>query len=213
MHVPRWVTLRLEEGVEVPEGALHISIRWHLLEAHLQEDLFELFAHLHQWMAVSAGSHRCFGIKVIFLKLLILPIACPQHLCRQHCLQFLPLSRKIRSLAHLVRFGDLQDNVLPLLEHVNLFLLVRVRVGIINELLKLLLVHVDWRLSDPLELTAILFNPLLFHGLSEPDLGNLRPDTTFHFGHVNFLSHIHFCDELELWGAGHCITLALLGQF
>lgn len=34
--------LRLEESVEVPEGALHVPIRRHLREAHLEEDIAEL---------------------------------------------------------------------------------------------------------------------------------------------------------------------------
>lgn len=45
--VSSWMTLRLEKGVEVPEGRLNISVGWHLFEAHLEEDLPELFPNLH----------------------------------------------------------------------------------------------------------------------------------------------------------------------
>lgn len=81
--VPRRVLLRLEERVEVPEGALHKVIRGHLREPgrggspplpqdrggrrpcpppgapqhspHLQEDLAQLRAHLEQRVQVPAG--------------------------------------------------------------------------------------------------------------------------------------------------------------
>ena len=40
--------LGLEEGVKVPEAALHIVVGGHLGEAHLQEDLAVLGPHLEQ---------------------------------------------------------------------------------------------------------------------------------------------------------------------
>lgn len=48
MGITSRVSLRLEEGVKVPEGTLHISIGLHLLESHLKEDLNKLLPCLHQ---------------------------------------------------------------------------------------------------------------------------------------------------------------------
>ena len=42
VRVARRVLLRLEQGVKVPEAALHVVVGRHLLEAHLGEDLPEL---------------------------------------------------------------------------------------------------------------------------------------------------------------------------
>ncbi len=36
------VLLRLEEGVKIPEAALNKVVCWHLLEAHLSENLLKL---------------------------------------------------------------------------------------------------------------------------------------------------------------------------
>lgn len=38
--------LWLEKSVEVPEGRLHVLIRWHLRKAHLEEDLTEFRPNL-----------------------------------------------------------------------------------------------------------------------------------------------------------------------
>lgn len=46
VHVSGGVALRLEQGVEVPEGALHVPVGGHLVEAHLQEYLAEVVSHL-----------------------------------------------------------------------------------------------------------------------------------------------------------------------
>jgi hypothetical protein len=53
MGVTRGMGLRLEERVEVPEGALHVSVGLHLLEAHLQQDLNELLTRLHEMVQVA----------------------------------------------------------------------------------------------------------------------------------------------------------------
>mmetsp|Transcript_11544 Transcript_11544/g.30043 ORF Transcript_11544/g.30043 Transcript_11544/m.30043 type:complete len:322 (+) Transcript_11544:532-1497(+) len=54
VHVARWVLLRLEERIEVPKRRLDETVGLHLLEAHLEEDLTELSAHLHQRVEVAA---------------------------------------------------------------------------------------------------------------------------------------------------------------
>jgi hypothetical protein len=46
VRVAGWVLLRLEQGIKVPEGGLHVVVGGHLLKAHLGEDLAELGAHL-----------------------------------------------------------------------------------------------------------------------------------------------------------------------
>ena len=42
MSVTCWMRLRLEQSVEVPEGTLNESVRWHLVETHLYKYLSEL---------------------------------------------------------------------------------------------------------------------------------------------------------------------------
>jgi hypothetical protein len=50
MSVPGWMLLRLEQGVKVPEAALHVVVRRHLcqqgleLKAHLAKFIFETFS-------------------------------------------------------------------------------------------------------------------------------------------------------------------------
>lgn len=84
MLVTGWVLLGLEEGIKVPERALHKVVGWHLREPgghsvrkvvapgqgppgcppqapllpHLQEDLAELGAHLQQGVEVAAGGRQ-----------------------------------------------------------------------------------------------------------------------------------------------------------
>ena len=58
MSVARWMLLRLEERVEIPEARLNIVIRGHLGEAHLREDLAELRAHFQEGVQVAAGELR-----------------------------------------------------------------------------------------------------------------------------------------------------------
>lgn len=67
--------LRLEEGIEVPEGALNVAIRRHLREAHLEEDLSELRSDLHEGMEMAAGRRDSQRFKVVRLELLLSPRA------------------------------------------------------------------------------------------------------------------------------------------
>ena len=46
VRISRRMLLWLEEGVKIPEAALHVIVGGHLLEAHLDENLPELTAHL-----------------------------------------------------------------------------------------------------------------------------------------------------------------------
>jgi len=95
------VLLRLEQGVEVPEGALDEVVGRHLREAtgsrefmsfvrvflevldvyrparspHLQEDLPELRPHLHQRVHVAAVGGHAQRLEVVGLEFLLLPAA------------------------------------------------------------------------------------------------------------------------------------------
>ena len=95
---------------------------------------------------------------------------------------------------------------------IDLFLFMRVRIGVIYELIQLLLINVNWIFSNPFKLITIFLDPFLFHGLSESDLGNLCPNATFHLRHVNFLAHLNFRDKLELRRSIGSITLSLISQ-
>lgn len=88
--------------------------------------------------------------------------------------------------------------MLSLLVIVNLLLVVRVWICIFDELIKLLLVYVLRLLGDSFELVAFLLDPLLLHGLSKTNLGNLRADTTFHGWHVDHFAYVDVGDELVL---------------
>jgi hypothetical protein len=48
------VLLRLEQAVEIPEGALHVVVGGHLCKAHVGEDLAVLAAHL--WVLESGNA-------------------------------------------------------------------------------------------------------------------------------------------------------------
>ena len=77
MHVSSWMTLRLEQSVKVPERTFYISIGWHLSESHLQENLLELFAYLHQRVTMSSSLYRTICIEIVlFVSALALPLLC-----------------------------------------------------------------------------------------------------------------------------------------
>lgn len=71
--------LRLEERVEVPEGALNVAISLHLLEAHLGQDFGELLFCLHQRVQVSVVNCRSLRIWIELLELVGLPQSIGQH--------------------------------------------------------------------------------------------------------------------------------------
>ena len=75
MGVPGRVLLGLEEGIEVPEGALHKVVGGHLLESHFQENGAVLSPHLHQRVQVARGWGNPQGLEVVRLKRLALPTA------------------------------------------------------------------------------------------------------------------------------------------
>jgi len=87
VHVSCWVTLWLEKCIEVPEGAFNVPVSRHFLETHFQEDFLELLTNLHERMTVTTMAHCSLCIEIIVFKLLVLPIARPQHFRGQVSLQ------------------------------------------------------------------------------------------------------------------------------
>jgi hypothetical protein len=78
--VARRVRLGLEERVEVPEAGLDVAVRWHLAEAHLEQDLAELGAHAHQRVEVAPAALAPLALEVIPLEGVRLPAAAVEHL-------------------------------------------------------------------------------------------------------------------------------------
>lgn len=68
VRVPGGMLLRLEQRVKIPEGGLDESIGRHLLETHLEKDLAELLAHLHQGVQMTTRGWETNGIEVVFLE-------------------------------------------------------------------------------------------------------------------------------------------------
>jgi hypothetical protein len=73
VHVSGGVALRLEEGVEVPERALHELGRGHLIETHLEQDFSEERPHLQQGVQVPALRDLALSVEIEFLEFCLLP--------------------------------------------------------------------------------------------------------------------------------------------
>ena len=82
VHVTSGVTLRLEEGVEVPERALNILASWHLVETHFEENLAELSANLKKRVQVATFRNLTLSIEIEFLEFSIFPCPASNHV---HC--------------------------------------------------------------------------------------------------------------------------------
>ena len=68
--------LGLDEGVEVPEAALHEVVRGHLGETHLQKDLAELLSNLEEGVhATAVGGRAGARDEVVALELGVPPAA------------------------------------------------------------------------------------------------------------------------------------------
>lgn len=74
MGVTCRVALRLEQRIEVPEGAFHPLGCGHLLEAHFQQHGTELCADLEQWVQMPTTDLFSASNKVQGLELGLLPI-------------------------------------------------------------------------------------------------------------------------------------------
>jgi hypothetical protein len=114
--------LRLEEGVEVPEGAFHIAVSPHLLEAHLSEHLRELLLGLHERMQVAVVHREALGVGIELLEAIGLPASVQQHAACELSLHILPLLPVILPLSDnvdvAVSFLD-QLPPLQLLDHLR----------------------------------------------------------------------------------------------
>jgi hypothetical protein len=73
VHVSGGVALRLEEGVEVPERALHELGRGHFIETHLEQDFSEEGPHLQQGVQVPALRDLALSVEIEFLEFCLLP--------------------------------------------------------------------------------------------------------------------------------------------
>ena len=73
MHVSRWVALRLEKRVEVPERTLYKLCSGHLIETHFKKNLSEQGSNLEQRVQVAAVGDLTLSIEVEFLEFSVLP--------------------------------------------------------------------------------------------------------------------------------------------
>ena len=103
LQVASWMALRLEQSVEVPEGALNPSVGWHLIEAHRQENLAELSAHFQKWVQVASLGDLACSVDVSLLELSCLPFTGAEHLSSELGLKLDTLGGVVDTLGHFVR--------------------------------------------------------------------------------------------------------------
>lgn len=108
MSITGRVALGLEKRVEVPERAFDIPLSWHLVEAHLQQNLAELRAHFKQRVEVAALGDLADSVEVVLLELGVFPAACAQHISSELGFQLLPFGHVVPSLCNAVRLLRLQ---------------------------------------------------------------------------------------------------------
>lgn len=73
MCISCWMSLRLEKSIEVPERTFHITICFHFLETHFNQDLDQLSTCLHQKMKISILNIQSFSSGVELFKRSLLP--------------------------------------------------------------------------------------------------------------------------------------------
>ena len=148
---------------------------------------------------MSTLTHRCLSLKIVFLERLLFPVSSSKHFGSKLRLKDLLFSSKVFSFRHLISLCAFNCHVLTFFVVIYLLLIMRIRITIVNELLQLLLVKINWISCNPFKLIAVFLDPFLLHGFTKADLRNLRPNATFHFSYIYFLSRFHFGYELELW--------------
>lgn len=79
VHVSCWMTLGLEQRIEVPEGALNISVRGHLFETHLEEDLLELLSNQEERMQMTTSAWCTFRVEIETFEFGLLPNSSSEH--------------------------------------------------------------------------------------------------------------------------------------
>jgi hypothetical protein len=117
-------------------------------------------------------AHGRLSVEIVFLKLLLFPIARYKHFRCDLCFQFHFFNIEIWTFSYLVCFVIF-----------DLLLFMGVRIRIIDKFIELLLIYVHWICCYPFKLITVLLDPLLFHGFSESDLSNLLSNATFHLSH------------------------------
>ena len=115
VHVTRRVALRLEEGVEVPEGALNELASWHLVEAHFEENLAELCANLEKRVQVATVRDLTLSVEIVCLEFSVFPCPASKHVQSEVSLELLPLWGEASSLGHLIALVAGNIDKLPLL--------------------------------------------------------------------------------------------------
>ena len=117
--ISSWMTLGLEESIEVPEGAFNVSISWHLCKAHFQEDFSELFSHQQKRVQVTTVLLRSLSIEIVLLILGILPGSGTDHLGCEFSLKLYPFRCVLSPLSHLVSFNRLNIQMLSFFVLIN----------------------------------------------------------------------------------------------
>jgi hypothetical protein len=128
-------------------------------------------------------AHGRLSVEIVFLKLLLFPIARYKHFRCDLCFQFHFFNIEIWTFSYLVCFVIFNIEMLPLFVVIDLLLFMGVRIRIIDKFIELLLIYVHWICCYPFKLITVLLDPLLFHGFSESDLSNLLSNATFHLSH------------------------------
>lgn len=103
MHVAGWMTLGLEERIEVPERALDPAICRHFIEAHGKKNFAELSSHLEQRVQVTALRDLASRIDVCLFELCSLPLTCAEHVGCELSLKLCARGLVVGALGHLVR--------------------------------------------------------------------------------------------------------------
>lgn len=102
LEVTGWVTLRLEQRVEVPERRLDPAVRRHLIEAHGEQDFAELSPDFEEGVEVTALGSLASRVDVRLLEGGSLPGTRAEHLSRQLRLHLDALLLVVRAFRHLV---------------------------------------------------------------------------------------------------------------
>ena len=102
VHVSSRVTLWLEEGIEVPEGALNEFVGGHFIESHFEKNLSEHSSDLQERVQMTSLTSDTLSIEVKGLELLFLPCPALKHLSGEVSLQFLSDGSEILALCHLI---------------------------------------------------------------------------------------------------------------
>lgn len=71
--------LRLEEGIEIPEGAFDVTVGFHFFETHFEEDLDELLFGFHEQVQVAVFDFETFGCGVESFEFLFFPGVVGEH--------------------------------------------------------------------------------------------------------------------------------------